>query len=60
MFSFFFFPVLNTKNTENIKFKKQEQFLENTKMIFFIFSKIVLLNNSFKKYEPSIYLVEID
>ena len=46
--NFFIVP----KNTENTKFKEQEQFLENTKMMFSMFSKIVL-KNSFQRQEPN-------
>ena len=38
----FFFLGKNIENTENIKFREQYQFSDNTKMIFFVFSKIVL------------------
>ena len=42
----FFFVMKNTENTENTKFRKQEQFSKNIKMMFFMLSKIVF-NNSF-------------
>ena len=33
------------KNTENTRFKDQEQFSENIKIVFFVFSKTVLENS---------------
>ena len=43
---FFFFE------KQNINIKKQEQFSKNTKMMFFVFSKVVL-KNSFQKLKPN-------
>ena len=43
----FVFYFKNTKNIKNNKLKKQIKFLDNIKMIFFIFSKIIV-NNVFK------------
>lgn len=39
------------ENVENAKFREQEQFLENTKMVFYVISKTVL-KNSFQNKEP--------
>ena len=44
------FVLKNTENTRNKKFKKQEEFSKNTKIVFSVFSKTVL-NNSFQKHE---------
>ena len=51
-FFFFFFVMKKTKNTENIKFRKEEQFSKNTKMVFIVFPKSVL-KKSFKKQETN-------
>ena len=45
---FDFFFLKNINNTENTKFR----FLENTKNMFFVFSKMVLKNN-FQKQKPN-------
>ena len=42
--SYSFFVLKNTKNMENTHFR-EGQFSENTKMVFFVFSKNVLKNN---------------
>ena len=49
---FFFFVLKNTENLENTKFIEENWFSENTKIMFSIFSKIVL-NNIFQKQEPN-------
>ena len=54
-FSFFFF-LKNTKNKENIKFRKQEYFSENIKMMFSVLLKTVI-EKSFKKQESNIRLI---
>ena len=38
------------KNKENIKFKEKVQFSYYTKIVFYVFSKIILKNN-FKKHK---------
>ena len=43
-----FFVLKNIENIENNKFREQEQFSENTKMTFSVFSKNVV-KNSLKK-----------
>ena len=49
---FFFFVMEKIKNTENTKFREQEQFSKNTKMMLSFFSKTVLKKN-FKKQETN-------
>ena len=46
----------NVENTKNTKFKEQDQFSENIKMVFFVLSKIIL-KNSFQKKQPNMPLV---
>ena len=48
-FGFFFFFLKNMKNT---KMREYEQFLKNTKMVFFMFSKTIL-NNNFQNQKPN-------
>ena len=54
MFGFQFFFIL--ENTKNIKFNEQEEFSENIKKVFSVFSKTVL-KNSFQKHEPNMPIV---
>lgn len=43
------------ENIENAKFREEEQFLENTKMVFSVFFK-TFFKNSFQKQEPNMSL----
>ena len=49
----YFFFVKNSENKKNTKLKKQEQFSENIKMMFFMFSQTVL-KNMFKNRKQTI------
>ena len=53
-FLFFIFVLKNTENPENTKVIEKEQFLENNKIVLFVFSKTVFDNNNFQKEEPNI------
>ena len=48
----FFTVPKNIENRENTKIREQKQFLENNKIVFSVFSKIVL-KNSFQGYKPN-------
>ena len=53
-FFFFFFVPKNTENTKNTKLKGKKQFSKNTKIVLFLFSKTIIMNN-FKKQNPNMY-----
>ena len=47
-----FFPLKNTKNVKNTKFKEQKHSSKNRKIALFVLLKTIIKNN-FQKQEPN-------